>query len=437
MRFMSHDRSVFATRPLFFTLLLLPLISACDPFADWPQPESYFPYVYTPVEGLLDYEDVRWETESWDTSDSEMTGLYVLKALNHRVSAPVEELQHFEQIRPRIPPLGSGVRLSFVGDIMYIGGRENWTSYALPAGILLDGDYRIGNLETPTSPAHSIEPRALGLYAFNAPPRMLDGLPLDLLQLNNNHSLDAGDEGLENTINELEFRGFEHTGVDAQIQVELMDGQTNTHQVAFVSYTWGLNDARRSQNGHELHIVPFGHIDEEISLELIGAQINQARAAGAETVVALLHWGFEYEYYPDPHFMVLARRIIALGADLIVGQGPHVAQPPEICSVNNPERVPGIGACSLTTEDGRQRTAAVLYSLGNFGTEMPTIPAQVGLVATVSLDPDVTGFGWQGVASIMSNGEPSVVPLDDLRDRMEYAEERERLREHLGTTWAR
>ena len=416
--------------------VLISAIPGCEEDGGWPQPGTYFPYVYTPQEDLEEYEEVRWETETWDTADPHMTAMYVLKALYHRPGAPTEELDHFEIMRTLFPRLAGGLRLSFIGDIMWIG--SNWSEYALGATPLLDGDLRIGNLETPASVDHSTEPRALGVYSFNAPPEMLDGLPLDLLQLNNNHSLDADDLGLENTIAEVEARDFEHTGIDRQALLDVTDSDGSERRVAFLSYTWGLNDGRRSEAGHELHIVPFGHIDEEISLDLIGEQIDEARADGAETIVVLLHWGFEYEYYPDPHFMVLARRIIALGADLLVGQGTHVVQPPEVCWVNQPERIPGIGTCSLVTDDGVPRTAAVLYSLGNFGAQMGSLPAQVGLVATVGIDDSgVTGLGWNAVATIRDEGVPSLVPLAEMLDDADYAEEHERLRAHVGEGWQR
>ncbi len=410
--------------------LLLPaalLLAACDP---WPADGTVFPWVYTPETDLEDWEEVRWETETWDAeNDPEMAGLYLRKALEHREGAPVESLDHFEAMRPQLPALGPGVQLSFVGDVMWVG--DNWSDYAAGASGLLDGDLRIGNLETPTSPEHSTEQGALGTYAFNAPPEMLDSLPIDLLQLNNNHSIDAGDEGLEATIAEVEARGMDHTGVDEHATVEV-----GGLRIAFLSYTWGLNQ-RDASSIHELFIVPFGHIDEEIDLSGLEADIADARADGADTVVVLAHWGFEYEYYPDPHFMVLGRRMISAGADLVVGQGPHVVQPPEICSVNHDEILPGVGSCSVRDDSGEPRTAAILYSLGNFGTAMPTEPCQTGLVATVSLDPDVTGLGWAAQATAQGEDGPGILPLDDLLDDPDLAEESDRLEEHLGAGWKR
>lgn len=412
--------------------MITALLVGCGPYARWPDPESAFPWGVPPQPDLEAYEDVRWETETWDTTDPAMTGLYIQKSFFHRPSAHPDVLAHFDAMRQELPPLAEGLRLGFVGDVM-LAADAVWAEYALPAAPLLDGhDLRVGNLETPTSRDHSTVPRALGTYAFNAPPEMLDGLPLDALQLNNNHSLDAGDLGLENTIDEVLARGLLPTGVDAQARATV-DGQP----IALLAYTWGMND-RRSSALHELYIVPFGRLDEPIPLDAIAADLQDARDDGALAVV-LLHWGFEYEYYPDPHFLRLARQIVALGADLVVGHGPHVAQPAERCFVNHPDVVPGIGTCSVRTDDGEPRVAAVLYSLGNFGTDMLTVPTQVGLVASVSVDGrSVSGLGWQAVATVRDGDDrPWVEPLADHLDDPALADEHARLLEHLGERWAR
>jgi poly-gamma-glutamate synthesis protein (capsule biosynthesis protein) len=410
--------------------LLLVLLLGCDPYRAWPDEQTVFPYVYTPETDLEDYEEVRWETETWDPADGgSEPALYLLKAVRHRPSAPVESLEHFDAMRAQVPALDpSGITLSFVGDAMWIA--DNHEAFAEPVSDLLDGDLRVGNLETPTSPNHPTELGSLGLYSFNAPPALLDGLPLDLVQVNNNHSLDTGDAGLEATLDELDARGIAHTGVDQHATVEVAG-----RRIAFLSYTWGLNE-RTVGSTHELFVVPFGHLTEDIDLSGIEDDIGVARDDGAQTVVLLVHWGFEYEYYPDPHFLILGRRLVALGADLVVGQGPHVAQPPELCHVNRPEVVPGVGTCSVRTPDDVPRTAAVLYSLGNFETIIATVPCKTGLIATVTLDEVVTGLGWTPVANV-DTAAHELHPLDDLLHDPEWAEESTRLDAHLGRSWRR
>lgn len=403
---------------------------ACDPYADWPDEGTAFPWVYTPEEGLPAYADVRFETETWSLDDDpEMAGYYLLKAANHRPSAPVESLAHFDAMRLLLPPLVDGPHLSFAGDVMWLG--ENWADALVPAAGLLDGDVRIGNLETPVAPSFPTDLQELPLYAFNAPTAYLDALPFDALQLNNNHALDVGDQGLGETVEQVAAAGYTGTGVDSHAVVDLAG-----EPVALLSYTWGLNHPE-TPTTHELFVVPFGHLDEDLDLRRIGDDIAAARAAGRRPVV-LVHWGYEYEYYADPHFLVLGRRIVALGADLVVGSGPHVVQPPELCFVNHPDVVPGIGTCSVRTDDGVPRTAAVLYSLGNFATMNPTLPVQVGIAASVSFDADgVSGLGWAGAASLDTGDGLHVVQLAEHLDDPDLAAESERLDAHLGVGWKR
>jgi capsule synthesis protein PGA_cap len=402
--------------------------SAVDPYLDWPAEGSYFPYIYTPQTDLKDYEHVRFETETWDPAvDFDMLAGYATKAIYHRPGAPVESIEHFKSMRRKIPSLAEGARLSFVGDLLWVG--DNWAAFALPTAGLFDCDLRIGNLETPTSPLHTTDRSQMGLYQFNSPVDMLDGLPLDVLQLNNNHSLDFEDEALEATVAEVEKRGFVHTGYENHAIVKVKD-----LEIALLSYTWGIN-RRNITSVHELFVVPFGHIGQDIDLTALVEDIAQARTQ-VDSVVVLVHWGFEYEYYPDPHFMVLARAIIAAGADLVVGQGPHTLQPAEICYVNQPDKLPGQGSCSLRTGDGQPRTAAVLYSLGNFSTFQDTLPLRSGMIATVSLNPDVSGLEWLPTI-MLYQPVPTVEALADHLDIWAINEESERLDDHLGTRWKR
>ncbi len=78
----------------------------------------------------------------------------------------------------------------------------------------------------------------------------------------------------------------------------------------------------------------------------------RVRGMGAERVVLLVRWGYECEHYPDPHVLALGRQLLREGADLVVGHGPHVAQPAEICAVDQPGIEPGLGRCVVRTPEG-------------------------------------------------------------------------------------
>lgn len=419
-------------------LIVVALLAGCpsavqDPYADWPDPSETFPWGVPAETDLAPYEEVRWETETWDPFvDQALAAQYLIKASQHRQGAPPEVVEHHRLMNAALPALtGEGVRLSFVGDVMWLG--TSWSSFALSVAGLLDGDLRIGNLETPVVAGESTDLDDLGLYTFNAPPELLDGLPLDALQLNNNHSVDLGDDGLEATLAVVASRGFVGTGVDSHALVDV-----GGLRIALLSYTWGLN-GRGPSDRHELFVVPFGHIqDGELDLTGLEGDVVAARAGGADVVVVLPHWGFEYEYYADPWFLQIGRRMVEAGADLVVGSGPHVVQPVEVCAVNQPAEVPAIGRCSVRSAGG-ERTAAILYSLGNFDTVQPTIPVRTGLVATVDVGPSgVLGLGWEAVVTVPGGDGKEVRPLAELaEDDVDYAIERGRLRAHIGADWER
>jgi poly-gamma-glutamate synthesis protein (capsule biosynthesis protein) len=397
---------------------------ACAVDADSPPPAAPFPYRYTPEADLEPYELVRVETETWrPLEDTEETALYAQKSVLHKKGAPEESLVHFAAMPAQLPPLGEGVRLSFAGDAMWVGG--NWAHVFDPVAPLFDGDLRALNLETPTTPNQSTEKFALGTYSFNSDPAYLDGLPADLVQVNNNHTLDAGEQGLTDTLAEIDGRRVSRTGVDEHVTLDVAG-----RRIAFLSFTWGINQAVVPER--ELFIGPFGH-DGEVELTPALDRIAAA-AATADHVVVMPHWGYEYEYYPDPRFMVQARAMIAAGADLVVGSGPHVVQPAELCEVGPDVEVgDGIGTCRVPA-DGPARTAAVLYSLGNAATTMATLPCQVGLLATVSLgERGVTGLGWAPLVS--HDAVPEVRPLDEAD--VDEAAELARLTAHIGGGWRR
>lgn len=412
-------------------------LAGCDPYASWPDPTDVFPYVVSAEEDLPPWADTRVETETWvPLEDLEQTALYVQKAAYLRPGAPLETLLHFGEHRATLPPLRpQDPVVTFAGDLMMLDGPD-------PRGVAdavadrMRG-FRVANLETPVAPSFPTDrgdlAPAFGLYAFDESPSILDGLPVDLLQLNNNHANDLGAEGVRETLTEVRARGLLDVGIDTP------DGVTIERQglaITFLSYTWGLN-RYDPPPGADLAVVPFGH-DGAVPLDRVERDVARARAAGADDVVLLVHWGYEYELYPSDHFLVLGRRLVEAGADLVVGSGPHVVQPAEWCHVNQPAIPPGIGTCSVRTVDGRRRDAAVLYSLGDFATDLAVPQQAAGILASVSFAPGggISGLAWDPVWSDHDGAVTRTVPLSSRADDADAAAEAERLRAHLGPGWA-
>lgn len=185
-------------------------------------------------------------------------------------------------------------------------------------------DWAVCHLEVPLSP----DGTGLSSYpSFRAPGDVASDLRdvgYDACSTASNHSLDAGPEGLVETLDVLEAAGVRWTGT-ARTEQERWDSrwyQVGGARVAHLSYSYGFNGLRPPQDAPWM----VGTIDEEQVL----ADAARARAEGAELVILSLHWGEEYVHEPNEQQRELGRRLLASpDVDLIIGHHAHVVQPIE------------------------------------------------------------------------------------------------------------
>jgi poly-gamma-glutamate synthesis protein (capsule biosynthesis protein) len=244
--------------------------------------------------------------------------------------------------------------LAVVGDIMvhspqitsaYIEseGMYNFKEcFSHITSFLQKADFVTGNLETTFA---GTEYGYSGYPLFNSPPELAHALKesgFSLLFTANNHSMDRGEKGVVNTINLIEEKCLSFVGT-ARNQEERERGYIlfqNDIRVAFFAYTYGTNGILLPSRKEYL----VSLIDEQ----LIAKDINRAKNdLKADIVVIGLHWGEEYQLLPSGYQKELARKLVDMGADIIIGSHPHVIQPAEI----------------IKTEKGE---GLVFYSLGNF-----------------------------------------------------------------------
>jgi poly-gamma-glutamate synthesis protein (capsule biosynthesis protein) len=167
-----------------------------------------------------------------------------------------------------------------------------------------------------------------------------------------NHSLDFGARGIDSTIAALDrdgiaFNGINRTSADALKPTYI---EKNGILVAIVSYTFGLNAYQPPDD--RPHIVNFSRLNDGVGqadLSQLECQLDHAREARADFVLAHLHWGMEHEFYPTLNQMRLARQLAEMGVDAIIGHHPHVIQPVEY----------------YRTMRDRHRIVPIFYSLGN------------------------------------------------------------------------
>ena len=139
-----------------------------------------------------------------------------------------------------------------------------------------------------------------------------------------------GEEGLIETLEFLDSRGYPHVGTarspEERDKVAMVE--KGGVKVAFVSFTFGTNTSKIPEGkAHLVNSLRLNKPDEDLSP--LATQIAAARAAGADFVVALLHWSLEFETYPATNIVAMGHRVAELGVDAIIGNHPHNVQPIE------------------------------------------------------------------------------------------------------------
>jgi len=232
---------------------------------------------------------------------------------------------------------------------------------------LAGADLALANLETPLA---GEDMAYAGYPSFNAPRALAGALAeagVDVVQTANNHCMDRREKGLQRTLDALDAVGLDHVGTRKDPTGDpTLWREYEGLRLALLAYTYSTNG------------IPLPPGREEIVSLLDGdrmvAEIGAAREAGADLVIVLTHWGVEYRNKPEPETVALAQRLVEAGADLVIGGHPHWIQPYEI----------------LTAEGGHE--GFVVYSLGNFYTNMRKRYQDAGMVLRLTLEA-VPGVG--------------------------------------------
>jgi len=183
-------------------------------------------------------------------------------------------------------------------------------------------DLAICHLETPLA---GKDGPFRGYPDFSGPPQIVSALAstgYDACSTASNHTLDQGSAGIARTLGELDRAGIAHAGsarsADEARRITLVEAKGT--KVALLSYAYGFN-------GHEYpggQTWRAGRIEEQQILD----DAERARAAGAEVVIAALHWGTEYQQTPSRQQLDLAPDLARSGRlDLIVSHHAHVVEP--------------------------------------------------------------------------------------------------------------
>ena len=263
----------------------------------------------------------------------------------------------------------STMSLLFIGDIMGHGSQieaafdpsKNDYSYDAVFSelreIISKPDFAIANLEvTLAGPPYS------GYPQFSSPDALAEACKengIDILVTSNNHSCDRGGKGIKRTIKVLDRLQIPHNGtyvnaVDRKLR-NLLILRKNDLRIGLLNYTYGTNGLKAPQPTN------VNYIDtNQIRLD-----IEQSKNESLDGLIAIVHWGKEYQTSPNKYQIKIAEFLLRNGVNIIIGSHPHVLQ---------------------KVEWNKEKDQLVAYSLGNFVSNQASINTDGGMMLEIELE---------------------------------------------------
>ena len=264
------------------------------------------------------------------------------------------------------------LRIVVVGDInlarivarTYVVPGRGAEVFAAVRDSLRAADIALGNLESLVYDRGAFADTALS-PVFAAPAaaaRLLADAGFTAVSTANNHAWDFGHAPLLESLAHLDSAGVLHAGTGATPADALRPAVIRRRgwTVAVFSVTAIFNYPDLTVRGH-----PAACCVAWADTTALRGAIAEARAAGADLVLVLLHAGLEYRSVPPADVVAVAKGIVRAGADAVFGAHPHVPQ--------------GLGWA-----DGKP----ILYSLGNFVFAQHRPWTDRGLWAEFTVSPD-------------------------------------------------
>lgn len=200
-------------------------------------------------------------------------------------------------------------------------------------------------------------------YTFRADPdtvKILTAMGADIVSLANNHMYDYGEAALLDTLTTLRQEGIPSVGAGVNLE-EASRPYYFTNGDVKIGIVSATQIERLSNPDTKGATEDTAGVFRCLNSEKLTETIRQMKTE-CDFVIAYLHWGTESTENIDGHQTELAGAAVAAGADLIIGDHPHVLQ-------------------KIGFVDG----VPVVYSLGNY---LFNSNAQNTCLVTASIDPE-------------------------------------------------
>lgn len=172
-----------------------------------------------------------------------------------------------------------------------------------------------------------------GYPIFSAPSALADAIRKagwDACDTASNHSVDQGQEGIDETGKLLDEAGISHTGSfsSAAGQRRPTILKAGKARVGLLAYTDATNGLPLPEEW-SVNVLPAADPAGR-KARIVARDARRLKAAGADVIIVNMQWGDENSSVPDQSQRQLAEAILRIDeVDVIAGQGPHVVQPIE------------------------------------------------------------------------------------------------------------
>lgn len=243
-------------------------------------------------------------------------------------------------------------------------------AYKDVADIVGAADISFLNQETVIVPSKA----ASSFPLFNSPPELLDEMikiGFDVFNQSTNHVMDkqvAGaieDYDLFHSKKDIILTGLYKTWDEMFVPQTMTKNDITFSFVGFTEYLNGLVVPKDSDLGL-VYLTDTRHTKEEL-YETMQKMITAAKQ-NSDIVCVSMHWQQEDITAPNESQKAITQKLVEMGADIIIGTGPHVLQPMEF----------------ITREDGSK--VLVIWSLGNFISTQANKPNLLGGLADVTVE---------------------------------------------------
>ncbi|WP_025274942.1 CapA family protein [Haloglycomyces albus] len=230
------------------------------------------------------------------------------------------------------PPEQSDITLAFAGDVHFpefdqgvpnrthalLDDPEN--AYGPVADIFDQADVSMVNMETAVTDSGAEQDK---LWTFQAPSEAFaatSAANVDIVSLANNHTLDYGRQGLDDTVSAADDHNVAYVGAGDNADAAYSAWMTEVEgtSIAYLGFNqvWELWDDWQAQDDRS----GLAYVQNK---ELATAAVRQAKEV-ADVVVVYLHWGSEGDPCPTAEMTEAAEALADAGADALVGTHAHL-----------------------------------------------------------------------------------------------------------------